>query len=184
MTWRVTFNGGESINSLDGVRSNGHIDVGNNIRSNKPIEIRSTFGHIVRLAKGSEFSLIETPVGVRAEYYGETAVVSMAGPDGKYRTSCYMVAFSEQNPSVLIRPGKEEQTDEFLVFIGDISITEYDEDNRQFHICSVCEGEKVVLTYDESKKMRDRYKVSEVKQLTEEDWQYYLENYLNGSKWR
>ena len=155
------------------------------ILSTGRIELRDTIGQIVRLGQGGEFKLVDTPLGIRPEYYGEVGILRKNRQCGKYRTSCYKVPFPANEPAdILVRPGSMPNTDVYHVFTGAIAITEYDSTGRPYGICYVEEGKELVLGYDPAKTGPDRYNVVSQRALADADYDYWVTQYLDPRKWR
>lgn len=186
MPWRITYTDDEKVKggALDS-RSK-VVKSDNLIKSNGKIEFRDDDGQIVRLGKGSDFELRETPLGMRPIYGSGPVFLGRKGGCGKYRTSCYMnnAHAVSVRPDIFIQPGKEKDTDEFYAVIGDITIYEFDEKGRSFIICSLEEGNKAIIGFDSSKKsVRERYSYETVP-ISDAEYEYITEEFMNPSKWR
>ena len=49
---------------------------------------------------------------------------------------------------------------------------------------SITEGQKVILKFDDSKQMRERYTVVNVEEITDEDYDRITNNFMNNKNWR
>lgn len=98
---------------------------------------------------------------------------------GKYRTSCYT-----QCMNTLFTENESSNTDVFYGLSDDIHIWEYDEWGRRFPIVSITEGQKVILKFDDSKQMRERYTVVNVDEITDADYDRITNNFMNNKNWR
>ncbi len=189
MSWRLTYfenqNLVEGIAQLEGLSAGGLVKVGSLIKAPARIELRDELGQIVRMAPEAEFQLIESPLGIKPEYYGEIVILRKVNKCGKYRTSCWLVPVpSDESVDVYMKPGEIENTDEFYVFNGCLAITEYDENNRVYGICFVKQGEKVVLGFDPGQVGEKRYHVVSSSSITDAEYELYVEQYLDGRKWQ
>lgn len=186
MSWRLTFiESGFTGTSVTGISaSSGLVTPGTTVKAVARLELRDEEGQTVRLSKGAEFTLLDSPMGQKPEYFGEVVILDKGGC-GKYRTSCWNACFGPtQRPDIFWRPTSTPNTDEVFAVKGDLIIYEFDENRRPFSICVVCEGQKGVITYDPSaSSLRDRY-TSQVAQATDTEFGYILDNYLDSRKWR
>lgn len=193
-TFRVTFVD-ENVDILPSIiDQNGNINelkqaqlIGLNdlILSNESrIEIRDNTGLVFRIGPHSEFSLEQTVIGISPVYYGSIYKTRFSGiPSvmcgGKYRTSCYT-----QCMNTLFTENESSNTDVFYGLSDDIHIWEYDEWGRRFPIVSITEGQKVILKFDDSKQMRERYTVVNVDEITDADYDRITNNFMNNKNWR
>lgn len=187
MSWRVTFIEGQenSISQSTDAIKLGFVVPDALLKASTRLEIRNLDGQVSRLSKGSELRLIEGPFGLSPEYYGEVALIALAGGRGpKYRTSCWIPAPMDGGADVLIRPHSEKNQDEFLVFRGGISITEFDDNNRPYGICFVGQGEKVTLKFDDGRKGKERYSVVSTVKITNQEYDHFISDYLDPRKWQ
>jgi hypothetical protein len=187
MNWRVTFTelGMTGIGTSGIDLENRLVQPGTTIKANQRLELRDEEGQIVRLSKGSEFTLLlASPMGQKPVYEGEVAILAKGGC-GKYGTSCWNATFGPtQRPDIFWRHSQNPNTDEVFAMRGDLVIYEFDQDQRPFSICVVCEGEKGVITYDpDQKSPRSRYR-SHILEATDSEYSYILENYFDSRKWR
>jgi|LakMenE01Jun11ns_1017448.scaffolds.fasta_scaffold9955019_3 hypothetical protein len=186
MSWRLTFiEPAVPITEMVGINADtGLVVPGTTLKAIARVELRDEEGQIVRLAMGSEFAILESPMGQKPEYFGEVAILAK-GNCGKYRTSCWNGFFGPtQRPDIFWRPSSTPNTDEVFAVKGDLIIYEFDENRRPFSICVVCEGQKGIITYDSGSALRrDKY-TSQVLEATEDEYRYILDNYLDSRKWR
>ena len=147
-------------------------------------EIRSSEGDVFRLQKGAEFELKEMEEGIEPEVTGEVFGIIMASWP-KYTTSCFSCGTHSSPPlQLLIRPSRErENTDEYLLAMGDMVIHEFDENGRYYVICNVRQGEKAYVRYDRDIAVGTARYSAEVVQMDDPDWKYILEKYLDHRRW-
>ncbi len=186
MSFRLTFVEGRSVKaaSLRGVSPSGLLQPNQLLSVPSRTEFRDDQGQVLRLAAGAEIQLIDSPYGIRPEYFGEVGVLKKGGC-GKYRTSCWVnVHLPAERPDFLVRPSNQPNHDEFLVFSGNLLISEFDDDQRPFEIAYVREGDRLVLEHSPAKPISSRYNVVSVSPITDADYDYFLANYLDPRKWR
>lgn len=189
MAWRVTYVDGGGLQGFlstnSAFTSDGILNSNSPFKANARVELREDTGQIARLAPGAEFQILETPMGMRPEYYGEVAILRKGRNCGKYRTSCFLVPVpADEHVDVYMKPGQDENTDDFLVFSGCMAITEYDEDNRAYGICFVKQGERVTLSFDPNLSGSKRYKVKSTVKISDAEYDAFLDNYLDPRKWQ
>lgn len=189
MTWRLTFSEGSTVPATAAQMSNvftpeGFLKPDVTLVAPHRMELRGAPSQIVRMAAGSELILKQMQLGVLLEYFGETVIMRKTNNCGKYRTSCWCCTFpAEEQADFLVRPAAAQNTDEFLVFTGNLDITEFDEENRAFGIAFVEEGKKLTLQYDPNLSGPARYTVVSIDPLTPADYNYFLTNYLDPQSW-
>lgn len=189
MSWRVTYIDGTNVQSFASLgtafTAEGLLKPNNLITANSRMELREDTGQIVRLSPGAEFQIIDTPMGMRPEYYGEVTILKKNTNCGKYRTSCYLVPVpADEHVDVFMKPGKDKNTDDFLVFSGCMAITEYDEENRAYGICFVKQGEKVTLSFDPNLTGPKRYQVASTSPISNTEYDAFVADYLDPRKWQ
>ncbi|MGV3489439.1 MAG: hypothetical protein ACO1OC_12775 [Tuberibacillus sp.] len=149
---------------------------------NSYVEIRDNNGMLFRLGPNSEFALEPTFSGIIPVYWGEVYVTPQNGlniyAQQKYRTSCYF------SPQALYMENLDKNLDGFYALSEDVIIYEYDEQGKRFPIVVVPEGSRAVLEYREDKPMRERYVVSEVSEITDEQYDRITSKFLNPKAWR
>lgn len=184
MAWRITYTDAAAVAGDPSLKIGNLITEGLKIQSAGKVELRDNSGQTVRLGKDGEFSIEESLLGKRPEYYGESVIINKGFSCGKYRTSCWMVPLMpEETADMLIRPVPGESADEYQLFRGSIAITEFDESGRSYGIAFVSEGEKLVLGYDDEKRGRDRYYIISTGTLSKDDYSYFVNNYRDDHKW-
>jgi hypothetical protein len=148
------------------------------------VEIRDLNGLIMRLGPGSECSIERTPGGIVLVYSGEVYKTRYDAPQiqacAKYRTSCYVRC----SVPLFTKPGETPNTDMFYGLFNETDIWEYDENGRRFPIVSVPEGYRVTLAYLEAMPMRQRYTVTEVVPISDQEYDYISAHYMNPKHWR
>lgn len=147
------------------------------------VEIISSMNQLYRLGTESEFCIENTAEGVLPVVFGKVYRKFLRGiPEfisgGKYRTSCWN---GMEETAILNLDGTK---DEYYSFENAVNIYEYDEAGRQFQIAHMEPFTKIILSFDESSKMRQRYKVSSVLEMTnrEIDWIYNV--FVKPINWR
>ncbi len=185
MSWRVTHTKQDrkQFDAID--QKTGVVKKNVLLKAQSNIELRENDGTILRLKKGSEFELKESPLGLRPEYFGEI-LISKKGGCGKYRTSCWLKEANplSERPDIFIKPGDKPYTDEFYALCGDVIIYEIDETGKTFTICTVNEGEKAIVFFDNNTiKMKDKYKAT-VMPFTDKEYEYILNNYIDSRNWK
>ena len=183
MSFRLTY-AEAGIRAITGVDPSGLIQRSTTIAAGRRIEVRDEEGQIIRMSSAAELTLIDSPLGLKPEYFGEVAILKKGGC-GKYRTSCWNAAYGTSGrPDIFWRPSGKGDVDEVFAVTGEIVIYEFDENLKQFVICSLCEGEKATLTINSSAStVRDRYSAA-ISQYTDAEYGYILENYLDSRRWR
>lgn len=172
MTWRVTHINGPTSSSISHSKP---LASGAVINFSTETEIRNTNGQIVRFKPGAEFSIEDGPTGQTAVYYGEIAIFGLTPLNGKYRTSCYVGG--RFLPCDVHIKNLNDDTDRFSCYRGTCVITEYDEQNTEFVICTVDAGYWVDLRSIPGNKMRERYKVIASGPLTENEYSAYISDF-------
>jgi len=152
-------------------------------KAGKRAEVTDESGQIARLSSSAELTIIDSPYGLRPEYYGEVAFIGVTPMGPKYRTSCWFAAYAG-TADVLIKPSSTPNQDEYLVFRGAIVITEFDVNGRPYGICFVNEGEKLVLEFDDSKSGTDRYSVVSRGAISNTENNNFISQYLDSRAWR
>lgn len=147
------------------------------------VEIISSMNQLYRLGTESEFCIENTAEGMLPVVFGKVYRKFLRGiPEfisgGKYRTSCWN---GMEETAILNLDGTK---DEYYSFENAVNIYEYDEAGRQFQIAHMEPFTKMILSFDESSKMRQRYKVSSVLEMTnrEIDWIYNV--FVKPINWR
>lgn len=176
MVWRITsIEDEEQLLASTGLGINSIINTDQNFTFSSHTELTNDNGQVVRFKPNAEFMLESTVFGTIANYYGELALFGVGTYDGKYRTSCY-VRGSMGNTDVHIK-NIAPNIDKFSVYRGILLITEYDENNRNFVICSVNTGESATLEADDTKPMRERYKVLKMEKIAESEYYTYIKDF-------
>lgn len=147
------------------------------------VEIISSMNQLYRLGTENEFCIENTAEGMLPVVFGKVYRKFLRGiPEfisgGKYRTSCWN---GMEETAILNLDGTK---DEYYSFENAVNIYEYDEAGRQFQIAHMEPFTKMILSFDESSKMRQRYKVSSVLEMTnrEIDWIYNV--FVKPINWR
>lgn len=184
MSWRVTFSK-QDRSTMAGINAQSFtLDQNQVLKVSDRTELRSADGTIVRLGKGAEIEIKDSPIGVRPYYYGPIFIAKKGGC-GKYRTSCWLKEANplSERPDIFMCPGKKPDTDEFFALSGDIVIYEIDEENRTFTICIVNEGEKAIVQYNgKARKIRNRYK-AKVQAFSDSEYGKILKDYIDRRNW-
>lgn len=166
-------------------QANGLVETSRAVKSADRIELRESDGTIVRLGKGTSFVLEETPLGVRPIYGDGPVLIIKKGGCGKIRTSCWMAEANATSvrPDVFITPGDSPGEDHFYALSGDIVIYEFDEQQKSFVICTVDEGCKAIMNYNDSApSIRNRYK-AKIVPFTDAEYKHILDNYIDRRNW-
>jgi hypothetical protein len=182
-TWSITFTEGTSLRGLgqsDLIKTAAQV-----YKASSRTELRESTGQIVRLGKGAEFQVIEDSNGYTAESYGEVFLRnSYQLMHHKYRTSCYTCGKIGNTVVDLFMRNITPTRDEFMLIGGCLSIYEYDESNRPFVICSLAQGEKATMNFNPSAPtMRERYSAT-ITNISNEEYDYIVANYLDPRKWQ
>lgn len=149
------------------------------------IEIRSELGFVFRLGQYAEFSLELTVLGISPILYGNIWKGYLSGNTqpivmcAKYRTSCYIPCASSFYTEAI-----DGNHDAFYVLSDNFIIWEFDERGKQFPIVTAEEGQKVVLEFDNDRPMRERYTVTSVEEISNKEYDYITESFLNPKEWR
>jgi len=86
-------------------------------------------------------------------------------------------------PDIFVTPGDSQGEDHFFALSGDIVIYEFDEQQKSFVICTVEEGYKAIMKYNDSaERIRDRY-TARVLPFTDAEYKQILDNYIDRRKW-
>lgn len=184
-TLRITYLEGQAFtaSALTGVNSASLIQPNQALKIGKRAEFTDESGQIARLSSSAELSIIDSPYGLRPEYYGEVAFIGVTPMGPKYRTSCWFAAIAG-TADVLIKPSATPSQDEYFVFRGAIAITEFDSNGRPYGICFVNEGEKLTLGFDDTKNGTDRYFVISRGAISNSENDNFINSYLDGRNWR
>lgn len=148
-------------------------------------ELQSSEGDIFRLQAGTKFCQMEAEEGLQPAISGGEMFAMLIQAWPKYRRSCWNCRLHSSPPlQLLIRPHPtKDYIDEYLLAVGDMIIHEFDENGRHFTICGLSGGNKAYVSYKPNIPVGpDRYS-SEIKSMTDEDWDYVLHNYLDHRKW-
>jgi len=186
MPWRITFVGAGSVKSEAVDKKSRTVKLDYTIKSADRIELRDDDGQIVRLGKGADFELIETPLGLKPVYGSGPVYVGKKGGCGKYRTSCW-VNYADpvsKRPDIFMRPGEEKNTDEFFALMGNILIYEFDENDKPFTICTIEEGKKAIIKYDKTQKTAKKRYTCKTTSIKDAEYRFILEEFINPLKWR
>lgn len=188
MNWRLTYSdqaGQAGVGALGMAGLGGVMAASTTLLATGRTELRDSTGQVVRLPVGGEFTLVDSPLGLRPEYYGEVVILGKTRNCGKYRTSCWMLPINgDETADLMVRPNSAGNADDYFVYRGSIAITEYDPSGRTYGICFVNEGERLTLAYDLGKTGRDRYSVVSSGALKSEDYDYFVEIYSDPRNWR
>lgn len=148
------------------------------------VEIRSSAGDVFRLQHNTEFVVRETEEGVQPVIHGEVFGI-IAASWMKYTTSCYSCKSHASAPlHLLVRPSTEEEnTDEYMLLLGDMVVHDFDERGCHFVICAMEEGDKVYISYDpEIHSGKGRYS-ARTERMSDDDWSYAQSEYLDNRRW-
>lgn len=174
--WFVTYTKDNNLKNL--------LSTGNSfaIDTKDYTEIRNFNGELCRMGVNSTFSLEDTVLGKRPVFGGEVylKVNSLLGP--KYRTSCWGFTLNDSFMESFYKQ-VDEQTDHIYALKGTQVIYEYDENNKPFVISTIEEGQKAVLNISKTDNVRSRYKAS-VEDITDTEYDYVLNHYLDSRKWK
>ena len=185
MSWRVTY-AETGIASFSSFVSPSQTLLSDSLLSSEGrTELREDAGTIVRLGKGATMTIKESPLGLRPEYGDGPVLISRKGQCGKYRTSCWFAPANppSDHPDIFIRPGNQSNTDEFFAVSGDIVIYEFDESNRTFTICTIHEGEKATISYDENAtSIRSRY-ITSINPIPDQEYELILTEFIDRRNW-
>ncbi|AVH25914.1 hypothetical protein [Vibrio diabolicus] len=180
-TWRVTYNKSNTL--LQGTKSIGHSHSNKCLTCSDKMELRDEHGQIARLSSGAEIKLIDDVVPA-LETFGEVFLKNvMVNGHQKYRTSCYSRSMDARIADYFYRPTDLPNQDEMWAVSGTMLIYEFDENNMAYPIASLREGEKAVLTFDDSKVGPERYKASVVP-ISDDEMDYVLKHYVDPRNWR
>jgi len=185
MSWRLTYNdqaGQAGVRAIGIAEAGGSIPASTTLKATGKTELRDSTGQVVRLGAGGEFTLVDSPLGLCPECYGEVVLLGKRGHI-KYRTSCWGGGLNEI-VDLMVRPNPGGNADDYYVYRGSIAITEYDTSGRAYGICFVNEGERLTLAYDLGKTGRDRYSVVSSSALTDADYNYFVGTYADPRNWR
>ena len=154
------------------------------LKSPGRMEIRNSEGDVFRLQENTEFVVQDTEEGLQPVIYGEVFAV-VAASWMKYRTSCYSCRSHASAPlQVLVRPNKEHQnTDEYLLAMGDMVVHDFDEHGRHFVICSLEEGEKAQIQYNPDVAIGRAKYIARIEKMSDEDWNYVQSEFLDSRRW-
>ena len=144
------------------------------------VELRSKAA-MYRLERNSEFCIENTAEGMLPVYYGHVYVKPSPFYDnGKYRTSCYM---PDPSTDVLIM-NVDDSEDVYYSLENEVKISEYDEEGRMFTITQMSPFTKLVLSFDATQMMRNKYKVSHTSSLTDKDIDEIYDLFIKPNRWR
>jgi len=182
---RLTYLEGQSSTASSFAIVNGAslIQPNQTFKIGKRAEVTDESGQVARLSASAELTIIDSPYGLRPEYYGEVAFIGVTPMGPKYRTSCWFAAYAG-TADVLIKPSAMPNQDEYLVFRGAIVITEFDANGRPYGICFVNEGEKLILAFDIAKSGTDRYSVVSRGAVSSTEIDSFVNSYLDPRNWR
>ncbi len=79
---------------------------------------------------------------------------------------------------------KKADVDTFYGLHGDTFIWEYDEAGQKFPIVNVPEGYKATLAYLDTQPMRQRYTVTGMQPIIDEEYDYIVNRFMNPKHWR
>ena len=77
-----------------------------------------------------------------------------------------------------------EKEDEYYSFENSVNIYEYDESGRQFQIAHMEPFSKMILSFDESHRMRERYNVSGISEMTNREIDWIYNTFVKPINWR
>lgn len=186
MSWRVTYTATEKsqVSRAYNLTADGVFAKPPAIASTPKLELRHASGSLIRLGQGSEFSLIDSPFGLRPQIYGE-GYVAADREGGKYRTSCWTMPLpTSQTCDYFIRPKSEETSDQYFALRGDLTIIEFDSSSNPYVIACCKEGKMTEVQYKESETGPGRYSSSDMADIKDEDFEYILNEYVDSRKWR
>lgn len=183
MKWRITFLEEE----LDETRNDIGYSEGRFVKSNfkwidcPKIELRSDSGAVLRIAKGGEFQIIDSPLGEVPMTYGEV-YVSRENPH-KYRTTCYVRrAALYHSIDYFVKP-IDDKKDQYYAILGDLTIFEFDKFGNPYDIVTCTEGNSVVVGYTEDSNKNKRYYHEEISKLSDSEYDYILSNFVDPRNW-
>lgn len=147
------------------------------------VEIISSINQLYRLGTESEFCIENTAEGMIPVVFGKVYRKFLRSvPEfisgGKYRTSCWN---GMEETAVL---NLNEKEDEYYSFENSVNIYEYDESGRQFQIAHMEPFSKMNLSFDESHRMRERYNVSGISEMTNREIDWIYNTFVKPINWR
>lgn len=185
-TYRVTYAEDWSNELLRQSFSNATVLQPNaSLSANGRIEVRSDEGDLFRIASGGRLYFEDTPEGrqpcVEGEMFGH---VINAWP--KYPTSCHNCRLHSSVPlQLLIRPSPDlKYADEYTLLSGEMIIHDFDERGRHFTICNLHEGQKALVRHNPEIKVGPQRYTAEVTEMSDEDYDYALRNYVDPRRWK
>ena len=148
------------------------------------LEIRSSEGDLFRLQRNAQWILKEMEEGVQPEFDGEVfSIIIQAWP--KAQNSCWNCKTHASAPLQLLirKSSKMENTDEYLLAMGEMVIHEYDENGQYFVLCNLRQGDKAYVSYDNTMPVGPSRYRTQITRMSSEDWDYLLRNYLDHRTW-
>jgi len=184
-TYRVTYRE-ENAEVAIATVLNGSRVLPQNVTLKSPgrIELRSSDGDVFRLQKDTEFCLIDQEEGMQPEIHGEVFSYVIATWWHSKHTSWTCRNHASAPLQLLVRPSLEfENTEEYILALGEMVIHDYDIHGRYFVICNLQQGEKAFVTYDPNLPVCPSRYTANIVDMSDQDWQYISENYLDNRKW-
>lgn len=176
---------GEEVDLTEGIE----LVNGNSLYSRgHRVEVADQRGLTFRLGHNSEFCLAYqeavhkfTPVFWGEVFKARFDFPVSAAPEGcgKYRTSCFLQCSATVHTMTL-----SATHDAFYGFAPNTEIWEYDESGNRFSIVTVTGGDKVILGYEDTLPMRQRYQVVEVSAITNSEFEHISSQFMNPNAWR
>jgi len=187
MSWRITFieNKAAGTSFVQNVTENRLIKPETQIVAPCRIEIRDDDGQIFRLGTGAEFELKDSPYGVRPHVKGPILVGKKRLNCAKGTMSCWLVPLPQfETVDIFIAPVTCSNVEDYYLLSGGVSIIEFDEDAKPFHICSTEEGHKASIRHEDGKPMRQRYTVVSNEAYSDEEYGTIFMEYLDRRRWK
>lgn len=148
------------------------------------VEIRNEEGIVFRLLENSDFQINNSEVGLRPMINGKVykyrfTYISDSGVCWKAPMSCWNGC-----RSTMVYERVSINTDVYYCLGDMMNIYEFDESGKKFNIITLNEGEKCEIVYDNSKSMRERYVVKNLNEISDKEYDYLVNNYINPKHWR
>ncbi|GBG93900.1 hypothetical protein LFYK43_03590 [Ligilactobacillus salitolerans] len=186
----VTYVSGNEVKSLDHTGNISDITAGTLLGLNHEIQtnngriaIRSSRSTIYRVGPQSSFSVQQAIAGEVAIFYGKVYTDSLRSKEivdgAKYRTSCYL-----PGPVTGLITNIDAETDRYYSFSDPLEIMEYDEQGERFQIARVEPFSKLELSFDDSLKMRERYKIVATLKLDDAEIASLYSDWVSPIKWK
>lgn len=148
------------------------------------IELRSSDGDVFRFPENTQFTLVHKEEGVQLEVTGEVFSMVIAAWWRQNATCWICRNHASAALQLLVRPSRErENTDEYLLALGEMVVHDYDDNGRYFVICNLQQGQKAYVTYNPAKTVSPSRYSANVVTMSDEDWQYMSDNYFDHRNW-